>query len=287
MTDAETRRAHQQVSVTEAAGLFSLLPGGPPDVTLSREGESGYPGVLLRANQEGPFPHQNVYVSLPDGSGLEFVANGLTVGGSENYYIGNLSKDGRVLTFEKVDLTLKEKGSTVTAWVAARATADSLPGNTSLLFCVGDQTSPSTAVHIVDHISFAVTPGVSPVQLTRGGSLGYPGVQLRVGAGTVSAQDVHVALPQGKGLQFAEIGLTVQPAHGEGRFYPGILSEDGQAFTAEGVDLLLSGERATATAWIGVKAPGDAQLGPMYLTFCVGDQASLSSLVQVTDKQGG
>ncbi|MFJ8387693.1 hypothetical protein ACIQ9Q_24825 [Streptomyces sp. NPDC094438] len=289
MSDVEATSGDEQGLVAEAPGPFSAFPGGPPNVTLSHAGETGYPGVRLQANQDGTFPRQNIYVVLPEGSGLRFANQLLTVHGNQPYS-GSLSPDQRTLTFKNVDLALKEKGSTSVAWVEVKASANATLGETALTFCVGDQGSRSTPVRVVDHIPFSVTPGgPPPVQLQRGGTNpGYPGVKLSVKEGTVSPQRVYVALPQGKGLRFATDAVNVLASPASAPVpYHGTFSDDEQTLVVEKVDLALSGEASAPVVFVAVLAPKDAQPGDANLLFCVGDRTSASTLVQVVDKHIG
>ncbi|MFE3183070.1 NHL repeat-containing protein [Streptomyces violascens] len=138
---------------------FLVEQGGPPDVTLTRSGEVRYPGVKLHSEGDGTVAGQSVRVHLPRARGLQFVAEGnslyrLTVqaaGHEESAsYVGMLSPDGQSLTFDNVNPALSGEGSTSRAWVAVRATSDAPLGVDALTFRVGDQTSPSTPVHVVD-----------------------------------------------------------------------------------------------------------------------------------------
>ncbi|WP_171167874.1 hypothetical protein [Streptomyces sp. I05A-00742] len=278
---------------------FTVTPGGPPDVVLALAGESGYPGVRLEAGGDGPVLPQDVYVALPRGKGLEFFPESgpnclLTVLGAHGTatpYPGTLSPDGRSLTFQNVDPALPGKGAKSAAWVAVTASDNALPGSTELLFCVGDRTSPSTLVRVVDDIPFSVSPGGPPdVTLDRDHPVGYPGVRVRADDdGTVPPQDVYVTLPRGKGLRFnAEGGshclLTVQDTHGTTHPFPGHAAADGQALIFPGVNLFLSGKGTTSTVWVAVKATAGVPAEPKEstaLTFCVGVRTSLSTPVDV------
>ncbi|MFI9234983.1 hypothetical protein [Streptomyces sp. NPDC053079] len=141
-------------------------------------------------------------------------------------------------------------------------------------------------------VLFTVVPGGPPaVALAPAGETGYPGVRLQQAGetGTVPPQDVYVALPRGKGLQFVPEGggdylLTVLDARGHTNTYRGILSSDGRAVTFEGVDPALSGKGSKSTAWLAVKASDNARLGETRLTYCVGDQASGSTPIRVVDR---
>lgn len=300
MTAVETTGAGEQPPAGgRAAAPFTVSPGGPPEVTLAPAGETGYPGVRLeQADEGGTVPPQDVYVALPRGKGLRFVAEGggdhlLTVmdaKGATHTYRGILSSDGRAVTFEGVEPALPGKGSKSTMWLPVKASDDARLGTTSLTFCVGDQASGSTPVRVVEHIPFSVTPGGPPdVTLNSATPVGYPGVILSAGSGgTVSPQDVYVALPQGKGIQFVPQGgpgclLTVQNAHGDKKTYRGALSSDGRALTFQGVNPALSGAGSTSVAWVAVKISDGAPASkdPLTLTFCVGDRVSGSTPVHV------
>ncbi|UQA93700.1 RCC1 domain-containing protein [Streptomyces halobius] len=137
---------------------LSISPAVPPDQTLTLAGEVGYPGVHLAA--EGTVSAaQSVRVTLPQGKGLRFVAQGGPAGHmltvmdpvrGINHFPGNLSTDGQTLTFNNVDLALPQRGSWSRAWVAVKASPDALLGDTNLTFQIGDRTGPSTPIHVVD-----------------------------------------------------------------------------------------------------------------------------------------
>jgi hypothetical protein len=137
-----------------SGGRFSVYPSGNP-VTLTRGGESRYPGVQLRAIDKGSVPQQVVHVTLPEGKGLQFVPEHgdryqLTVWTpeGETKHDGNLL-DRQTLEFTDVDLALSDKDSTSTIWVAVKATGNASLGDSRLEFRVGDQTSSSTVVRVV------------------------------------------------------------------------------------------------------------------------------------------
>ncbi|MFD3582558.1 hypothetical protein [Streptomyces sp. NPDC058683] len=46
------------------SSALSVFPGGPPEVTPTRAGGTGYPGVRLVADGDGTVPAQSVRVSL-------------------------------------------------------------------------------------------------------------------------------------------------------------------------------------------------------------------------------
>ncbi|MGX8909244.1 hypothetical protein ACR820_29125 [Streptomyces netropsis] len=144
---------------TVSSPPFTVLPGGPPDVTLPRSGQIGYPGVRLRADAPGGAgTHRDIRVDLPQGRGLQFVPEAgpdhrLTVwsaSGTTEHYTGTLSPDGQTLTFTDVALGLSGTGSDSAAWVAVRASANSPLGTTQLTFHVGNQTQSSTPIHVVN-----------------------------------------------------------------------------------------------------------------------------------------
>ncbi|MGK5530678.1 hypothetical protein [Streptomyces sp. URMC 129] len=142
------------VECRRASARFSVSPGGPPDVTLTLAGETRYPGVHVRAEDDGAVPPQDVQVTLPRGRGLQFVPEGnpgyqLTVFGGSTY-AGSLSPDGQTLTFENVDLALSGKGSTSAIWVAVKASGNAPhPADTELGFRIADASSGSTRIHVV------------------------------------------------------------------------------------------------------------------------------------------
>ncbi|MCC3767668.1 hypothetical protein [Streptomyces sp. UNOC14_S4] len=159
--DASTPSVTQHVmfdaTVTGAVPQFSLSPGGPPDVTLKRSGNIGYPGVRLLSQADGRVPPQKVSVTLPAQKDLQFVAEGspgyqLTVmdeqGNLHHRADGLLSADGQTLTFENVELFLPRRGSASTLWVAVKASPGSPISSTELTFGVGPRTSPSTPIRV-------------------------------------------------------------------------------------------------------------------------------------------
>ncbi|MFJ7148871.1 hypothetical protein ACIQVT_11775 [Streptomyces sp. NPDC100445] len=137
---------------------YSLSPGGPPDVTLTRGGEVGYPGVQMHADGPDPVVPEHVQVTLPAGRGLEFVAESnsmyqLTVQdaqGNTVAYDGTLSADGQTLTFEAVDLALSAAGAQSAAWVAVKASGGAALEQTDLSFRVGGRSSVSTPIDVVN-----------------------------------------------------------------------------------------------------------------------------------------
>ncbi|MBZ4323398.1 hypothetical protein [Streptomyces huiliensis] len=148
---------------------FSVFPGGPPDVTLDHDHPVGYPGVRVRADDDGTVSPQDVYVALPAGKGLYFSAEsgpnyGLTVQdahGTPHLFPGHAAADGQALLFPGVDLFLSEKGAESTVWVAVTAKPAGEAGSAkphtpaaskepaALTFCVGVRTARSTPV-VVD-----------------------------------------------------------------------------------------------------------------------------------------
>ncbi|MGX8909243.1 hypothetical protein ACR820_29120 [Streptomyces netropsis] len=279
-----------QVVVQWRLPAITVSPGGPPDVTLTGAGQTGYPGVRLRADEESTGSRRTVRVDLPQGRGLAFVEEGgpgyqLTVqsaSGETAYYTGALSLDGQTLTFADVDLGLSATGSTSTMWVAVKA-ASSSGGETHLTFRVGDQTSNSTTVHV--GALFSTSPGGPPdVLLPRSGATRYPGVRLHASAeATGFRSDIRVTFHDGTGLRFvAEAGteyqLTVQTASGGTEHCTGTLSADGQtALTFTDVDLGLTGPGSTSLMWVAVKASSDSPLLSTHLLFSVGDMATQGS----------
>ncbi|MEU7137349.1 SMP-30/gluconolactonase/LRE family protein [Streptomyces sp. NPDC046261] len=283
----------RKVTGLPSAPRFVVSPGGPPEVSLTRSGETGYPGVRLHATHQGPVPPLTVRVDLPAGKGLQFVAEGhgafqltvLDADGHTRSYPGTLSSDRQTLTFEEVDPGLKDKGATSAAWVAVKATGASPLGDTALTFRMGARTSSSTPVHVVVQVS--VSPGGPPdVTLTHAGGTGYPGVRLYADEGAVGPQTVHVELPPDRGLRFvAEHGsryqLTVLDAHNVSTAYDGTLSPDGQSLTFDNVDLALPAKGSASTAWVAVKAAPDAPFGTTNVTFRLAGRTSPSTSVHV------
>ncbi|GAA3169923.1 MULTISPECIES: hypothetical protein [Streptomyces] len=286
------------VTTLETQTLFSVVPGGPPDVELLVGGKIGYPGVVLTATADGAVPTLTCKVTLPLGKGLQFVAEGgvgqyqLTVQpaqGDPKHYLGTLSHDGQTLTFTGVDPALSKKGAKSTLWVAVQAPCGGSRADTDLTFDVEGQKSSSTPIHVV--FGFSVRPGGPPdVTLNIGGGPGYPGVVLTSKkTDKVPPQKITVTLPPGKGLQFVAEGgagnyqLTVLPAQGGEKHYFGALSGDGQTLTFTGVDPALPKKDATSTAWVAVSAPGGATQGQTHLMFNVCGYESWSTHIDVKD----
>ncbi|WP_171162091.1 hypothetical protein [Streptomyces sp. I05A-00742] len=287
----------QNSALIHVVEWFSVLPGGPPDVTLTRAGETRYPGVQLRADAAGSGSRRTVRVDLLPGRGLRFVEEGgpgyqLTVQGPSGgpvQYTGTLSADGQSLTFTDVALALSGNGSLSSAWVAVKASADSTLGDTQLNFRVGERPGSSTPIRVTEW--FSVLPGGPPdVTLPRTGETRYPGVQLRADTDGApgSRRTIRVTLPPGKELRFVEEAfpghqLTVQDASGNTQHHPGTLSADGQTLTFVDVALALSGSGSTAVAWVAVKASADSPLGDSRLNFLVGDRPQDSTPIHVVD----
>lgn len=156
LTFTVARKESLSSPIVVKGGGFSVSPGGPPDVYLERGGETGYPGVHLRNEGEGPVDPQDVAVSLPVGKNLSFVPQKgveylLTVmdaNGVLTQHTGFASSDGHSLSFRQVDLALPGKGSTSAAWISVAAAADAPVGDTALDFSVGGEGSASTPVHV-------------------------------------------------------------------------------------------------------------------------------------------
>ncbi|UQI44822.1 NHL repeat-containing protein [Streptomyces sp. HU2014] len=292
IADTENHRV-RKVGGASVVVRYSVLPVEWPDVVLTHGGETGYPGVRLLAEDDGRPAPQKVSVTLPEGKGLEFVAQGepgyqLTVQdphGRTTFFDGTLN--GRTLTFEDVDLALSGKGSESRAWVAVKAAAGAPLGDTTLGFQVGDRYSPSTAVHVVPR--FALSPSDSEPRLTRAGETGFVGVDVRaVEGGTVPPQTVRVTLPAGAGLRFVPghdgiCQVTVMDADMHTTSYDGTLSPDGRTLTVEGVGLALAGKGSRSGAWVAVKASPDAPSGESRLDFQVGGRTSPTGTVRVLD----
>ncbi|MFE3183071.1 hypothetical protein ACFXKR_19705 [Streptomyces violascens] len=145
---------YYRYAATRAGGQFSVSPGGP--VQLRRAGQIGYAGVELRAADDATIPAQTVRVTVPRGRGLR-LSGQLIVGtmqGSDwqqtGSYTGTWSQDGQTLTFDKVDLSLSGTGSKSGVLVEVTASADAPLGDTSLTFQVGDQTSPSSPIRVIN-----------------------------------------------------------------------------------------------------------------------------------------
>ncbi|MGA5900124.1 hypothetical protein ACPC5S_33200, partial [Streptomyces venetus] len=144
----------RKVSDVASTARFSVTPGGPPDVRLERAGNTGYPGVQVRAEDDGTIAPQNVRVDLPAGVGLQFVGEPrytltvLPAAGTSRSYYGTVSPDGQSLTFDNVDLALSGRDSVSAVWVAVKAPAGARLGDTRLTFRIGDRLSDSTAIRV-------------------------------------------------------------------------------------------------------------------------------------------
>lgn len=277
-----------------ATGEFSVSSSG--DTTISQGGGPGYSGVALQNTSTAPVSPRDVTVTLRSDRGLRFEKPGgtdflLTVMGSngtlENY-AGTTSTNEQTVTFRQVDLALPTAGSTSAAWVVVAASPRAPVGMTDLNFSVGEQRSPSGAIHVVSGQGlFDVSPSGPPnVVLTRGHGAGYPGVTLR-GQGTepIPPQDITVTLPPGMGLRFVPEGnpsyvLTVKSGD-HSTFHAGMLGHDGQTLTFPQVELGILGQGSESRAWLAAAALSDAPFGVTSLSFTVGSRSSLSTPVQV------
>jgi uncharacterized membrane protein len=136
-------------------GGFSVSPGESL-VQLIRAGEPKYVSVTAEAVGDGPVPSQRVVVTLPQKRGLQFASDHRLIVGvmqgsqwtEKGSYTGTLAADGQTLTFERVDLALSGKGTKSGLLVAAKASADATPGDTTLNVQVGDQTSASSLIQV-------------------------------------------------------------------------------------------------------------------------------------------
>ncbi|EFL31779.1 NHL repeat-containing protein [Streptomyces viridochromogenes DSM 40736] len=153
IADASNYRV-RKVSDVASTARFSVAPGGPPDVRLERAGNTGYPGVQVRAEDDGTIAPQNVRVDLPAGVGLQFVGEPrytltvLPAAGTSRSYYGTVSPDGQSLTFDNVDLALSGRDSVSAVWVAVKAPAGARLGDTRLTFRIGDRLSDSTTIRV-------------------------------------------------------------------------------------------------------------------------------------------
>lgn len=136
-------------------------------------------------------------------------------------------------------------------------------------------------------VQFSVSASGLPLTLTRGNGPKYPGIAMRnEGGGTVPPQNISVALPEGRKLQFesqagSKYQLTVADAAGNIKNYVGSSSGDKQVLTFLNVDLALPGKGSTSTAWLAVTAASDAPLGMTSLKFSVGRHDSPSTSLDV------
>ncbi|MFD7908038.1 hypothetical protein ACFV4G_38100 [Kitasatospora sp. NPDC059747] len=271
---------------------FSVSPGGMEQ--LERAGEGRYPGVYVTTLGGGDVSPQSVVVTLPPGKGLQFAGNLLVYGkrpdgsfGQLGSYEGTLTPDRQTFTADtSVDLALSDADPTNSLLIGVKAPADAEPGESNLLFTVGDYAPTDAPVNVTT--GFSVSPG-GLEQLERAGEARYAGVYVTaLEKGNVSPQSVVVKLPPGRGLRFAG-NLLVFGKKSDGTFgqlgaYEGALTQDGQTFTANSVvDLALSEADSTNSLLIGVKALADAVPGESNLLFAVGDHALTSAPVNVTD----
>ena len=268
---------------------FTVTPGGPPDVELTRGGPAGYPGV--RVASEVAFEPVTVTVALPTDRGLLFGTSALAdhqltvqnAGGEATPYTGTLSEDGTSLIFSNVDLKLP---GTTTMWVGVSAGHDAPLGATNLTFTVGGKTSPSTTVVVGP--GYSVSPGGAPVTAERHGSPVYPGVEVRNdGTETIPLQTVTATLPADAAMRFGtqanpDHQLTVwQPTGGSTTVYAGALSDDGRTLTFSDVDLAIPESGSQAVMWVCVSASDNTPVGPTSLQFTVGDRTSPSTTINV------
>ncbi|MFG2888182.1 hypothetical protein [Streptomyces sp. NPDC048248] len=267
---------------------FTAIPGGPPDVELTRGGPAGYPGVRVAADMA--FEPVTVTVALPTDRGLLFGTSTLAdhqltvqnAGGEATPYTGTLSEDGTSLIFSNVDLKLP---GTTTMWVGVSAGHDAPLGATNLTFTVGGKTSPSTTVVVGP--GYSVSPGGAPVTAERHGSPVYPGVEVRNdGTETIPLQTVTAALPADAAMRFgtqanADHQLTVWPVGGSTTVYAGTLSDDGRTLTFSDVDLATPQSGSQSVMWVCVSASDNTPVGPTSLQFTVGDRTSPSTTINV------
>jgi hypothetical protein len=267
---------------------FTVTPGGPPDVELTRGGPAGYPGV--RVASEATFEPVTVTVALPADRGLLFGTHTLAdhqltvqnAAGDTTPYTGTLSEDGTSLIFSNVDLQLP---GTTTMWVGVSAGHDAPLGATNLTFTVGGKTSPSTTV--VVGAGFTVSPGGAPVTAERGGRPVYPGVEVRNnGTETIPLQKITATLPADAAMQFGtqsnpDHQLTVWPTGGNTTVYQGTLSDDGKTLTFSDVDLATPDTGSQSVMWVCVSASDNTPVGPTSIQFTVGDRTSPSTTIDV------
>lgn len=141
---------------------FSVSPDESTDeVVLTPGDEPALPHVLVQNDGTSPVPPQTVTVALPAGRGLRFENYELTVqgAGGETTYAGVPSPDLGTLTFYNVDPDVPGRGTSRNVpgdgaesamWVAVRAAPGAPADLTSLTFTVGDQTSQSASVNVVE-----------------------------------------------------------------------------------------------------------------------------------------
>ncbi|MFB7507881.1 hypothetical protein [Streptomyces broussonetiae] len=267
---------------------FTLTPGGPPDVELTRGGPVGYPGIHVDSDVE--VAPATVSVTLPSDRGLLFGTQTLadyqlTVqdpSGQTTPHMGKLSEDGATLVFSDVDLNLP---GTAVMWVAVSAGHNAPLGATSLAFTVAGKPSPSTTVVVTP--AYDVTPGGGPVTAERGGAPVYPGVEVRNnGSQAIPLQTVTAALPDALNMQFGtpdnpDHQLTVWDANHNTTVYMGNLSDDGQVLTFSHVDLGTPAAGSRSVMWVAVSASDATPPGATRVEFSVGDRLSPSTTINV------
>ncbi|MGW7820085.1 hypothetical protein ACWGLF_18575 [Streptomyces puniciscabiei] len=267
---------------------FTLTPGGPPDVELTRGGPVGYPGIHVDSDVE--VEPVTVSATLPADRGLLFGTQALadyqlTVqdpSGRTTPYMGRLSEDGATLVFSDVDLNLP---GTAVMWVAVSAVHNAPLGATSLAFTVAGKPSPSTTVVVTP--AYDVTPGGAPVTAERGETPVYPGVEIRNnGSQTIPLQTVIAALPADLNMQFGtpdnpDHQLTVWDANHTTTVYMGSPSDDGQVLTFSHVDLGIPDAGSRSVMWVAVSASDATPPGATRVEFSVGDRLSPSTTINV------
>ncbi|MBP2401658.1 NHL repeat-containing protein [Streptomyces syringium] len=276
---ADTRNNRvRKVSSLPVPARIAVWSGGM--TTLDRSGGAGWPGVYVKALGGGWIPPQTVSVQLPKGKNLRFSGSGTLLvyleDGNTYSYDGTLSEDQQTFTTNSpVDLHLSGAGATNSLLIAVEAPDNAVLGEAQLTFTVGDQPPTASPVDVV--VGFSVTPG-GPTELRRGQDLAMPGIYVKqLGGGQVPPQTVSVRLPEGKNLQFYGSGNLIVYVSPEEQYpYGGRLSADKQAFTADNVDLRLSGPGTSSSLLILVHTPDDAVLGEGDLTFTVGGKQAVA-----------
>ncbi|MER6075111.1 hypothetical protein ABT187_41205 [Streptomyces sp. NPDC001817] len=267
---------------------FTVTPGGPPDVALTRGGPVGYPGVHVESDVE--VDPVSVSVALPVDRGLLFGTQTLadyqlTVQdpvGRTTPHTGKLSEDGATLVFSDVDLNLP---GTSVMWVAVSAGHNAPLGATSLTFTVAGKSSASTTVVVTP--AYDVTSGGDPVTAERGGAPVYPGVEVRNnGSQAIPLQSITAALPADLNMQFGTADnpdhqLTVWDANRNTTVYMGHLSDDGQVLTFSHVDLGIPDAGSRSVMWVAVSASDATPPGATRVEFSVGDRLSPSTTINV------
>ncbi|MFB7909911.1 hypothetical protein ACFC1T_26090, partial [Kitasatospora sp. NPDC056076] len=141
--------------------VFTLEPGGPPDVALVPGGPAGHPGVRVRNTGDSPLlADVAVTAAVPAGAGQFFAeqeAGGhlLTLrcpGAEDVHYTGRLSEDRQQLTADKVRLNVPAEAA-VALEVAVGALPDAPAGPTALAFTVDSATSGSTPVQTLPPVT--------------------------------------------------------------------------------------------------------------------------------------